>query len=139
MTNSNPTNADLASAYQPVSSSENRPWGRFDILLDAPEVKVKRLIVLPGKRLSLQSHQRREEHWVVCAGVATVTIGDQTLTVESTEGSSSAIFIPKRAKHRLANFGSLPLVVIETQKGDYFGEDDIERFDDDHGRTVQAN
>lgn len=132
-----------ANASTPIISnypftSEQRPWGSFEILLDAPHVKVKRLIVAPGQRLSLQSHQKREEIWVVVQGTATVTLGDDDFIVDSSDSSSPAIFIPTGAKHRLSNLGNEQLEVIETQRGSYFGEDDIQRYQDDHGRDVQS-
>jgi mannose-6-phosphate isomerase-like protein (cupin superfamily) len=107
-----------------------RPWGRFLNVVDLPYTKVKRLIVNPGKRLSYQSHTKRDETWIVVRGVATVTIDDFTCTVNYGEH----VCICKNSKHRLANETDLPLEIIEVQVGEYFGEDDIQRYEDDFGR-----
>lgn len=113
------------------SSFEIRPWGRFDVLHDAPDCKVKRMTIEAGKRVSYQRHQHREEHWVVVTGTAEVTLDGQVYRREPGE----TIVIEKMMKHRIANPGPGPLVFIEVQLGTYFGEDDIERFDDDFGRV----
>lgn len=110
---------------------EERPWGRFWVLSDAADCKVKRLEVDPGKRLSYQRHARRREHWMVVSGVAHVTLDD----VEHRRGVGETIDIPRGAWHRLANRGAELLAVVEVQLGDYFGEDDIERKSDDFGRA----
>lgn len=111
--------------------SENvRPWGRYDILDASDTHQVKRIIVNPGERLSYQRHQHREEYWVIISGQARFTIDD----VDSDHGPGEVLLIPFRSKHRVANNGTEPLVIIEVQRGDYFGEDDIERFSDDYGR-----
>lgn len=111
--------------------TDRRPWGDYVVLADEPDHKVKRITVIPGKRLSLQRHQRRSEHWYVLSGHGMVTLDAQEIAV----APGSAIDVPARAKHRIANTGQEPLVFIEVQRGDYFGEDDIERFDDDFGRA----
>lgn len=108
-----------------------RPWGQYDILDESPAHKSKRITVNPGGRLSYQRHKRRKEHWVVVSGVATVTLDD----VESVYRPGEVVVVPVMTKHRVQNAGSEPLVFIEVQTGDYFGEDDIERFSDDYGRT----
>ena len=108
-----------------------RPWGTYVVLDDAPEAKVKRITVDPGQRLSLQLHHRRTEHWVVVSGTAVVTLGSEERVV--IEGQS--IDIPVRTPHRVRNAGPAPLVFVEVQLGDYFGEDDIVRLDDDYGRV----
>jgi mannose-6-phosphate isomerase len=109
-----------------------RPWGNYTVLSDAaPDHKVKRLVVLPGKRLSYQRHARRAEHWFIVAGTAKVTV-DGTVT-ELTAGQ--AIDIPMGAAHRVANEGTDNVVLIEVQIGSYFGEDDIVRLEDDFGRA----
>lgn len=114
-----------------MTTPENiRPWGRYDILEDAPTHKVKRITVNPGGRLSYQRHRQRAEYWVVVYGCARFTLDD----VDSDHGSGDVLVIPLRAKHRVECVGSEPLVFIEVQLGDYFGEDDIERFSDDYGR-----
>ena len=111
---------------------EERPWGSFTILDEGDNYKVKRLEVLPGKRLSYQRHSRRSEHWFVVRGTAKVTLNDSEVLVRAGE----ALDIPVGAAHRIENApGGEKLVLIETQTGDYFGEDDIERLDDDFGRT----
>jgi mannose-6-phosphate isomerase len=108
-----------------------RPWGSYTVLEDASTHKVKRIEVRPGRRLSYQRHARRAEHWFVVSGKAEVTIdgtSDRLLPGE-------AVDIPTGAAHRIANVGEAELVFIEVQHGDYFGEDDIERLDDDFGRA----
>ena len=110
---------------------EHRPWGSFEVLAKGDGYQVKRLIVHPSAKLSLQSHRHRAEEWVVVAGTAEVTLDDDVLTVRDGETVSVAI----GAKHRLANPGSDPLIVIETQIGSYLGEDDIDRYDDAYGRS----
>lgn len=110
---------------------EHRPWGYYEVLSDEPNHKVKRLVVLPSKRLSLQRHQHRAEHWNIISGEALVTIDrkEYHLTV------GQSVNIPRGAIHRIQNPGTENLVIIEIQTGDYFGEDDIERFEDDFGRA----
>lgn len=108
---------------------EERPWGRFEVLFDG-NFKVKILEVLPGKRLSYQRHGRRSERWTVVSGVATVVLDGRI--VEYNEGD--VVFIERMQKHRLENRSDRILKVVEVQIGDYFGEDDIERFEDDYGR-----
>ncbi len=108
-----------------------RPWGSYTILEDRDDCKVKRLSVNPGASISLQLHHKRSEHWVVVDGVATVTNGDQVRTLKSGEST----FIPVGTKHRLENKTDKPVAIIETQVGNYFGEDDIIRFDDIYGRA----
>lgn len=111
---------------------EERPWGSFTILDEGDGYKVKRIEVLPGKRLSYQRHSHRSEHWYVVRGTAKVTLNG----VEIVVNSGSAIDIACGDAHRVENpAGDAPLVFIETQTGDYFGEDDIERIEDDFGRA----
>ncbi len=108
-----------------------RPWGSYTVLDDrSTGYKMKRIEVKPGASLSLQSHQHRSEHWVVVQGTATVTRGDEVITVAKNEST----YIPIGAKHRLENRGKLPLKIVEIQVGDYLEEDDIERFSDVYGR-----
>ena len=109
---------------------ETRPWGRFEVLHEEPKFKVKRIEIRPGQRLSLQKHFKRREHWMVVEGTAVVTLDGKDHELE--EGMS--IDIPCEAAHRIANPGDVPLVFIEVQQGDYFGEDDIVRLEDDYGR-----
>ncbi|MGI9035647.1 MAG: phosphomannose isomerase type II C-terminal cupin domain [Pyrinomonadaceae bacterium] len=114
-----------------INEFDQRPWGNYTVLDEGANYKVKRIEVLPKKRLSYQSHRRRAEHWFVVRGTAKVTLNDLEIPVKSGE----SIDIPRGAKHRVENSDDELLIFIETQTGDYFGEDDIERFDDDFGRT----
>jgi mannose-1-phosphate guanylyltransferase len=107
-----------------------RPWGSYEVLLDTPKYKIKRIIVAPGKKLSLQKHFHRSEHWVVVSGTAEVTNGDQIMTVRPNEST----YIPMGVVHRLENKGKIDLVMIEVQVGEYTGEDDIVRLEDSYGR-----
>ena len=113
-----------------MDANGKRPWGYFEVLSDTADHKVKRITVLPGKRLSLQYHGRRKEHWIVISGHALATVGDETAEV----GPSGTVDIPHGASHRIENIGSEDLIFIEVQQGDYFGEDDIVRIEDDFGR-----
>jgi mannose-1-phosphate guanylyltransferase/mannose-6-phosphate isomerase len=109
-----------------------RPWGCYTVLEDrASGYKLKRIEVKPGGSLSLQSHQHRSEHWVVVSGTATVTRGDEVATVAKNEST----YIPIGVKHRLENRGKVPLHIVEVQVGEYLGEDDIQRFEDNYGRN----
>ena len=108
-----------------------RPWGSYTVLEEGPGYKVKRVTVNPGGRLSLQLHHKRSEHWVVIAGTARVTRGEELLDLRV--GQSTAI--PVETPHRLENLGPETLHIIEVQNGPYLGEDDIVRFQDDYGRT----
>ncbi|MHB8870433.1 MAG: glycosyltransferase [Thermoleophilia bacterium] len=110
---------------------DHRPWGYYKVLEDEPNHKTKRIVVLPGARLSLQRHRRRSEHWHVVSGRAGVTRDDEELLL----GAGDSVDIPTGAAHRMANPGTEPLTFIEVQRGDYFGEDDIERLEDDFGRS----
>lgn len=109
----------------------HRPWGSFTVLEDAPDCKVKRLVVKPGQVLSLQRHQRRAEHWTVVQGKAKVRLGDEELLLQQNQST----YIPVNTMHRLENPGTEDIHLIEVQTGDYFGEDDIERFEDIYGRS----
>jgi mannose-6-phosphate isomerase len=108
----------------------NRPWGYYEVLSDASDHKVKRITVYPSCRLSLQRHKLLSEHWLVVSGNGEVTIDDSTSTINK----DCAIDIPAKTKHRVKNSSTENLVIIEVQTGEYFGEDDIERFEDDYGR-----
>lgn len=110
--------------------SEERPWGIFTVLTEGPEFKVKQITVNPGQRLSYQYHHHRQEHWIVVAGDAIITLENQ----EHRLATGQSIDIPLSAKHRMANTGTTPLIIIEIQRGSYLGEDDIVRIDDDFGR-----
>jgi mannose-6-phosphate isomerase len=109
-----------------------RPWGCYYVLADEKDHKVKRIIVHPGKRLSLQRHHRRAEHWYMVQGQAVVTLDSRKIPLVC----GQAVDIPRGAAHRISNGGSEDLVFIEVQTGDYFGEDDIERLEDDYGRAL---
>lgn len=111
-------------------STYYRPWGSYRSIADGAGFQVKEIVVYPGKRLSLQLHHRRAEHWVIVAGEAAVTRGRDTLYL----GANQSVYIPVETKHRLENVGETDLRLIEVQSGDYLGEDDIVRFDDDFGR-----
>lgn len=108
-----------------------RPWGQYDSLDEGERFQVKRIVVSPGAKLSLQRHFHRAEHWVVVRGTAEVTIGDALHVVHENQ----SIFIPIGSVHRLANPGRIPLEVIEVQTGSYLGEDDIVRLDDIYSRN----
>jgi len=111
-----------------------RPWGSYETVASGPRFQVKRIIVDPGERLSLQSHVHRSEHWVVVRGAAEVTVGDEVSILQENEST----FIPAGTKHRLANPGKVPLELVEVQCGAYLGEDDITRFDDQYGRVERG-
>lgn len=108
-----------------------RPWGSYESLVEAPGFQVKRIIVEPGQRLSLQMHYHRSEHWTVVRGCAEVVRGEEVILL----GEDASTYIPVGTKHRLSNPGMLPLEIIEVQTGNYLGEDDIVRFDDVYGRS----
>jgi mannose-1-phosphate guanylyltransferase len=108
-----------------------RPWGRYTVLHEAPQFKVKRIEVSPGKKLSLQLHQKRSEHWVVVEGTARVTVADRVVDLAPNE----SIFVPMQVKHRIENATDQTLTMVEVQCGVYLGEDDIVRFSDDFGRA----
>lgn len=110
---------------------DQRPWGNYTVLEEAPTFKVKRIEVLPGKRLSYQKHAQRAEHWFVVGGTAKVTLDGRELTVRTGE----AIDIPIGTAHRVENPGAEDLIFIEVQRGTYLGEDDIVRLEDDFGRA----
>ncbi len=111
---------------------DRRPWGSYTVLEEDRGFKVKRIEVLPGKRLSYQKHAQRAEHWFVVEGTAKVTLDGEDITVRAGE----AIDIPIGAAHRVENSDEGNLVFIEVQRGSYLGEDDIVRLQDDYGRTV---
>jgi len=113
------------------NEEDHRPWGYYTVLSDEADYKVKRIVVYPGKRLSLQRHRRRSEHWYVVSGNAVVTLDERDVPLRAGE----AVDIPKGAAHRVMNPGDVNLAFIEVQTGDYFGEDDIERLEDDYGRV----
>ena len=114
-----------------VGDNERRPWGSWEVLAVSSRSTVKRIIVDPGQRLSLQYHHHRAEHWVVVSGTAQVTCGRREFVLYENEST----FIPLGQSHRLENVGKIPLELIEVQSGSYLGEDDIVRLEDDHGRA----
>ena len=113
---------------------DRRPWGTFTVLDEAPTYKVKRIEVLPGKRLSYQKHAHRSEHWMAVAGRARVTLDGKEIVI----GEGQTVDIPAGVAHRIENVGETNLVFIEIQRGTYFGEDDIVRLQDDYGREREG-
>jgi len=110
---------------------ENRPWGSFEILFEESGLKVKRITVNPGERLSLQSHEQRQETWTLLSGRAEVELNNGLIIWLPRQ----CVFIPKQTRHRVKNTGTEPVVFIEVQEGDYLGEDDIVRYQDDYHRA----
>lgn len=110
--------------------SADRPWGSWHVLHEAEGFKVKRIDVLPGQRLSYQTHAHRSEHWVVVAGTATCVIDGETVVAET----EHSIDVPLGAAHRICNEHDELPVIVEVQHGHYLGEDDIVRLEDDYGR-----
>lgn len=117
-------------ALTTTHNTVHRPWGTYTVLEDKPGYKIKKIMVKPGKRLSLQKHFHRNEHWVVVSGTATVRVEDKTYIVRENEST----YIKSGEIHRLENLGKIPIVLIEAQVGSYTGEDDIVRIEDDFKR-----
>lgn len=115
-----------------AKENDRRPWGAYTVLDEGDEFKVKRIEVLPEKRLSYQKHARRTEHWFVVRGVAKVTLNGEEILVNA----GRSVDIPVGTAHRVENPGPETLVFVEVQTGDYFGEDDIVRLEDDFGRAA---
>jgi mannose-6-phosphate isomerase len=111
--------------------TEERPWGSFTILEDTPNYKTKRIIVKPKQRLSYQSHEKRDELWIIVAGQAKITLDGVDIILSYGEN----IVILRQQKHRIENVGDTDVIFIEVQTGTYFGEDDIVRYDDDYKRA----
>ena len=109
---------------------DERPWGKYEVLLDTPDVKVKRITVNPYSRLSYQYHDKRSERWVIVSGILSVILDD----VRIIKTSGESIHIPLGSRHRACNETHEPVIFIEVQTGTYFGEDDITRIEDDYGR-----
>ena len=109
---------------------EERPWGAWHVIDVNDGYKIKRIHVNPRCRLSYQTHEHRSEHWVVIRGVATCVIDDEVVVA----GPGESVDVELGAKHRLANYGDVELVIVEVQHGAYTGEDDITRLEDDYGR-----
>ena len=118
-----------------VHLTERRPWGWFTVLQQGTGFKIKLIEIAPGRRLSLQRHKNRAEHWVVVSGIARVTSGDKVSLVHSNE----SIYISKGVKHRLENLGRLAIKIVEVQTGAYLEEDDIERFEDDFKKECRRD
>lgn len=114
-----------------IHNTAHRPWGTYSVLLESHTYKIKQIIVKPKHRLSLQKHFHRNEHWIVVSGSALVQIGDKEVFLKANEST----YIPMGASHRLENPGKIPLVLIEVQMGEYLGEDDIVRLEDDYKRS----
>lgn len=110
-----------------------RPWGSYTVLEEGDRYKIKRIFVKPGHKLSNQMHLHRSEHWIVVKGTAKVTMNDKEYLIHENE----SIYVPKSTKHRLENPGKVDLELIEVQNGEYLGEDDIIRFNDDYGRVLK--
>ncbi len=117
-----------------MTEHADRPWGSYAVLTEGADFKVKTIEVRPSHRLSYQQHSRRAEHWFVVAGEGVVTIDGEDTSVRR----GDAVDVPVGAAHRIHNTGSVPLVFVEVQQGDYLGEDDIVRLDDDYGRLPPA-
>lgn len=113
------------------TATTERPWGSFTVLEEGVGYKIKRIEVKPHHRLSLQMHHHRSEHWIVVSGTAKVTCGDKEEILQSNQST----YVPQCTSHRLENPGVIPLILIEVQNGEYLGEDDIVRFQDDYART----
>jgi mannose-1-phosphate guanylyltransferase len=109
----------------------HRPWGSYTVIEEGPRYKIKRIVVKPGAKLSLQKHARRSEHWIVISGTARVTRGGDVFDLSENQST----YISMGEMHRLENPGSKPLAIVEVQSGDYLEEDDIERFEDTYGRV----
>jgi len=124
---------EYVSVYHRVlEDRENyRPWGHYNNLLESNDHKIKELVIDPGERLSLQKHRRRAEHWTVVSGEALVTVGEKEIPLKP----GQSVDVPKGAVHRIMNPGHVQLVMVEVQMGDYFGEDDIIRLEDDYDRS----
>lgn len=122
---------DAASKFRKIHPTAHRPWGSYTVLEDEKGYKLKRIEVKPGKKLSLQKHFHRNEHWIVVSGTATVTVGDEKRLLRPNEST----YIKMGQIHRLANEGKIPVILIEAQVGEYLEEDDIVRLEDDFSRT----
>lgn len=118
---------------EPVRSA--RPWGAFEVIESGDGYQVKRLEVLPGKRLSYQTHEFRSEHWFLVAGSGIAVLDGERSSVVA----GDSVDVPIGAAHRIENTGEEPLVLIEVQRGSYLGEDDIVRIEDDFGRADDAD
>ncbi len=120
------------SALNEIGKTYDRPWGWYKTIAQDVGFQAKVIHVIPGGRLSLQSHNKRAEHWVVVNGRPTITINDHVAEYKTND----AVYIPLQAKHRLENLTQESVEIVEVQVGSYLGEDDIIRYDDIYGRTV---
>jgi len=120
-----------ASPKSEVGLSDTRPWGSYTVLEAGQNYKIKRIEVKPGHRLSLQMHHHRSEHWIVVSGTAKVTCDDAEKVIYTNQST----YVPQGTRHRLENPGVIPLTIIEVQNGEYLGEDDIVRYQDDYARA----
>ncbi len=111
---------------------DSRPWGTWEVLEAGTNYIVKKLVVLPGQSVSLQLHHKRNEHWIIVQGIATVTLDDKIKTVKQDE----SVYIPVETKHRIANQTNEPIIFIEVQTGEDLDETDIVRFEDQYGRVA---
>ncbi len=116
---------------EPNAKKSSPPWGKWEVLLDESTYKVKRVTVFPGKRLSYQKHLRRSEHWMVVEGNGMVTLDGKEIYIEK----GNTVDIARETAHRMTNNGDEILTFIEIQQGEYFGEDDIIRLEDDYERV----
>ena len=112
-------------------NTEKRPWGKFTVIEDEKTYKLKRIAVEPGQRLSYQSHKKRDENWTIVNGTAAVTLNGKKYELKYGE----SVFIERNVKHRIENTGNNIVEFIEVQTGEYFGEDDIIRYEDDYNRS----
>ncbi len=110
---------------------DTRPWGTWEVLDTGDRHTVKRIVVIPNGKLSLQSHDHRDEHWIIVDGTAEVTVGDKVFTATA----NTPVFIPAKTKHRIRNSGETPMIFIEVQTGDELDENDIVRYEDVYGRV----
>ena len=108
-----------------------RPWGTYQTILRGETYQIKRIVVYPNSQLSLQSHNKRSEHWVIVDGEGTVTLGEKKLQLKKDD----SVYIPVQEKHRMSNFTDKEVIFIEVQNGSYLGEDDIVRYEDIYGRV----
>ncbi|MBX2862180.1 MAG: phosphomannose isomerase type II C-terminal cupin domain [Leptolyngbyaceae cyanobacterium MAG.088] len=129
---STPENKETVTTAKETSPMfDTRPWGSFTVLEEGKGYKIKRIEVKPGHRLSLQMHHHRSEHWIVVSGTAKVVCGDKEILLCTNQST----YVPACTAHRLENSGVIPLILIEVQNGEYLGEDDIIRYQDDYART----
>ena len=122
----------MTEAMATERETDERPWGSYVVLDEAADHKVKRIVVSPHKRLSLQVHRLRSEHWFIVRGMGSVTVGDEVRSV----GAGDSVDIEVGTAHRVENTGDVELVFVEVQHGESFGEDDIVRIEDDFGRET---